>query len=276
MPADSRTLFTMPPGTPFLERLAATLLADATLDGRFGACALADITILLPTRRAVRALGEAFLRAGGGTALILPSIRTLGDVDEDDLILDPKGMGADALDLPPAMPPLERQLHLARMIVAGRGEDETRALALAADLGRFLDMGLTEGVDLATLAHLVPDEFADHWQITLEFLKLLTAAWPHALEQMGYMEQAERRNRLIRAQADLWRAHPPVAPVIAAGSTGSIPATADLLKVIAALPNGAVVLPGLDLDLDAESWSVIGEPGTASHPQYGMSKLLRH
>ncbi|PKQ07168.1 MAG: double-strand break repair protein AddB [Alphaproteobacteria bacterium HGW-Alphaproteobacteria-11] len=276
MPADSRTLFTMPPGTPFLERLAATLLDDATLGGRFGASVLADITILLPTRRAVRALGEAFLRAGGGTALILPSIRTLGDVDEDDLVLDPKGMGAHALDLPPAMPPLERQLHLARMIVAGRAEDETRALALAADLGRFLDMGLTEGVDLATLAHLVPDEFADHWQITLEFLKLLTAAWPHALEQMGYMEQAERRNRLIRAQADLWRAHPPVAPVIAAGSTGSIPATADLLKVIAALPNGAVVLPGLDLDLDAESWAVIGEPGTASHPQYGMSKLLRH
>ena len=276
MPVDSRTLFTMPPGTPFLERLAATLLADTTLDGRFGASELADITILLPTRRAVRALGEAFLRAGGGTALILPSIRTLGDVDEDDLILDPKGAGADALDLPPAMPPLERQLHLARMIVAGRGEDEARALALAADLGRFLDMGLTEGVDLATLAHLVPDEFADHWQITLEFLKLLTAAWPHALEQMGYMEQAERRNRLIRAQADLWRAHPPAAPVIAAGSTGSIPATADLLKVVASLPNGAVVLPGLDLDLDEESWSVIGEPGTASHPQYGMSKLLRH
>lgn len=276
MPADSRTLFTMPPGTPFLERLAATLLANPTLGGRFGASELADITILLPTRRAVRALGEAFLRAGGGAALILPTIRTLGDVDEDDLVLDPKGMGAYALDLPPAMPPLERQLHLARMIVAGRGEDETRALALAADLGRFLDMGLTEGVDLATLAHLVPDEFADHWQITLEFLKLLTAAWPHALEQLGFMEQAERRNRLIRAQADLWRAHPPAAPVIAAGSTGSIPATADLLKVIAALPNGAVVLPGLDLDLDAESWSVIGEPGTASHPQYGMSKLLRH
>lgn len=277
MSADSRALFTMPPGSPFLERLAAALLADPALGGRFaGAPELADITILLPTRRAVRALGEAFLRASGGAALILPTIRTLGDVDEDDLILDPKGMGADALGLPPAMPALERQLRLARMIVEGRGEDEARALALAADLGRFLDMGLTEGVDLGALANLVPDEFADHWQVTLEFLKLLTAAWPDEMERLGFMEQAERRNRLIRAQADLWRAHPPQAPVIAAGSTGSIPATADLLKVVASLPSGAVVLPGLDLDLDEESWAVIGEPGTASHPQYGMSKLLRH
>lgn len=276
MSADSRTLFTMPPGAPFLERLAASLLSDPTLDGRFGAAELADITILLPTRRAVRALGEAFLRAGSGAALILPSIRTLGDVDEDDLILDPKASPADVLGLPPAMPALERQLRLARLIVAGRGEDETRALALAADLGRFLDMGLTEGVDLGALGNLVPEEFADHWQITLEFLKLLTAAWPAELERLGFMEQAERRNRLIRAQADAWCRHPPAAPVIAAGSTGSIPATADLLKVVASLPNGAVVLPGLDLDLDEESWSVIGEPGTASHPQYGMSKLLRH
>ena len=277
MPVDSRALFTMPPGSPFLERLSAALLADPSLDGRFaGTPELADITILLPTRRAVRALGEAFLRVGGGAALILPTIRTLGDVDEDDLILDPKGMAGDALDLPPAMPALERQLRLARMIVGGRGEDEARALALAADLGRFLDMGLTEGVDLGALANLVPDEFADHWQITLEFLKVLTAAWPTEMDRLGFMEQAERRNRLIRAQADLWRQDPPLKPVIAAGSTGSIPATADLLRVVASLPAGAVVLPGLDLDLDEESWAAIGEPGTASHPQYGMSKLLRH
>ena len=42
-------------------------------------------------------------------------------------------------------------------------------------------------------------------------------------------------------------------PVIAAGSTGSVPATARLLKAIARLPNGALVLPGLDTELDAEA-----------------------
>jgi len=62
-------------------------------------------------------------------------------------------------------------------------------------------------------------------------------------------------------------------PVIAAGSTGTVPATARLLKTIASLPNGAVVLPGLDTFLDDESWSELGrEP---EHPQCGMAQLLR-
>ena len=277
MRADSPTLFTMPPGTPFLDRLAATLLEDVSLGGRFkGGFELADAIVLLPTRRAARALGDAFLRAGNGRALILPSIRALGDIDEEKLVLDPVGLGAEALSLPPAMPALERQLRLARLIAEEGGADKVRALGLAADLGRFLDMVVTEGADLSQLAGLVPQEFADHWQITLDFLQVLTARWPEELARLGYMEQAERRNHLLRAQAEAWSAKPPAGPVIAAGSTGSIPATADLLKLVAHLPCGAVVLPGLDLDLDDESWALIGDPGTASHPQYGMKKLLAH
>lgn len=277
MRADSPTIFSMPPGAPFLERLASALLADPSLGGRFaGRFELADLTILLPTRRAVRALGQAFLRAGDGAALILPSVRALGDIDEEEMILDPAGLGAEALALPPPMPAMERQLRLARLIVVEGGADQVRALGLAADLGRFLDMIVTEGADLAQLQTLVPQEFADHWQVTLDFLKVLTARWPEELARLGFMEQAERRNLLLRAQAEAWKAKPPAAPVIAAGSTGSIPATADLLDVIAHLPLGAIVLPGLDLDLDDESWSLIGEPGTASHPQYGMKKLLAH
>ena len=46
-------------------------------------------------------------------------------------------------------------------------------------------------------------------------------------------------------------------PVIAAGSTGSIPATADLLRAIAELPRGAVVLPGLDTSLDADGFAAL-------------------
>ena len=67
-------------------------------------------------------------------------------------------------------------------------------------------------------------------------------------------------------------AAPPVGPVIAAGSTGTVPATARLLKVIASLPNGAVVLPGLDFSLDPESWSSLSKH--QEHPQTGMAELL--
>ena len=50
----------------------------------------------------------------------------------------------------------------------------------------------------------------------------------------------------------------PATPVIVAGSTGSIPATARLMQVIAHLPAGAVVLPGLDLGLDDAGWHAVG------------------
>ena len=68
------------------------------------------------------------------------------------------------------------------------------------------------------------------------------------------------------------------APVIAIGSTGTNWATARLLAAIATAPRGAVVLPGLDLLLDEESWQQIGnvhadEPGFG-HPQAALRRLL--
>src|SRR4030042_1156917 len=40
-----------------------------------------------PPRRAVRALRDAFLEAAGGRAVLLPSIRALGNPDEDEAII---------------------------------------------------------------------------------------------------------------------------------------------------------------------------------------------
>src|SRR5690606_5707258 len=67
-------------------------------------------------------------------------------------------------------------------------------------------------------------------------------------------------------------------PVIVAGSTGSIPATADLIAAVADLPNGAVVLAGLDTGMDAATLAVLDDPtrNPHGHPQYGLARLLRH
>src|SRR6266550_6835212 len=63
----------------------------------------------------------------------------------------------------------------------------------------------------------------------------------------------------------------------------TMPATAELIAAIAKLPRGAVVLPGLDLALDAQSWELIGGRGdgdarvapAVEHPQFAMQALLR-
>ncbi len=58
--------------------------------------------------------------------------------------------------------------------------------------------------------------------------------------------------------------------MIAAGSTGTAPAVADLLAVIAKAPRGCVVLPGLDLNLADEAWAEVDD----CHPQGAMKALL--
>lgn len=288
----ARNVFTIPPGADFLDTLVGALF-DGRLIAGFRAddpFALVDTTLYLPTRRAARAIRERFLDRLGRPVL-LPQIRTLGDIDEDEAVL----FEGAALDLPPAVPTMERQLVLTDLVLRWSGA-AARALAglpgeellvpsspadaarFAASLGQLIDQ---VGTTREAWAGLFADEHGDlarFWQITLEFLRIATEFWPARLDERGMIDPGVRRDRLIRAEARRLGEHGAAAPVIAAGSTGSVPATAALLKAIAALPNGAVVLPGLDQDLDEESWEAIGEgeddPAAAGHPQFGLKKLL--
>lgn len=264
-------VYTIPPGVPFLAALAERLQLEA--GGNQG---LAAALVLLPTRRACRALAETFLRLNDGRAMILPRLRPIGDVDEPglDLAADEPVNGA-ALDLPPAIPELRRRLLLARLIRAHAGArgseiDAAQAADLARALGTLIDAVVTERQSFDRLATLVPDDYAAHWQITLDFLRIVTEHWPKVLEEEGCIDAVDRRNRLIEAQRDAWRASPPLTLVVAAGSTGSIPATADLLATVADLPAGAVILPGLDQTIDESSRELYGP----THPQFGMLRLL--
>ena len=264
-------LFTIGAERRFADELARVVLAEYSGDP----LALADVLILLPTRRSVRALREAFLRAADGTPTILPRMAPLGDVDDGEWEIA-SGDG-DALTLPPAIEPAEREALLAQLVAAFTddqghpiAQSAAQALKLARELGRLLDELAIEGVSFDRLEGLVEGNFASHWQRTLKFLAIVGEHWPQMLAARGRIDAIERRTLAIRNQARRWRERPPQTQVIAAGSTGSQPATRDLLAAIAELPQGAVVLPGLDHDMDEASWEAL-DP---SHPQYGLRELL--
>ncbi|GJL85629.1 MAG: double-strand break repair protein AddB [Micavibrio sp.] len=262
-----KNVYTIPAGIPFAKALAKQLLAE-TKDAPEK---LSGYRILLPTRRACRTLQEAFLQLSSGKPLLLPNMQPIGDLDEEELSFSFFKDG-EALNLPQAITPLKRQLLLARTIqsIPGYVQGPEQAINLAEALGQLLDQIIIEECDIANLNEIVPEDFADHWQITLDFLKILSEHWPKILKEENVVDSAERRNRLIKALAQHWGDHPPEEKVIAAGSTGSIPATAALLSTIAGLPQGRVVLPGLDQMIDEESWQVLDE----SHPQHGLKHLL--
>ncbi len=265
--AGRAAVFTIPATAHFVEALALGLKADAGEDP----LSLARMTVLMPTRRACRALRDAFLRLGQGTPVLLPRLVPLNDIDPDEAALTSLG-AADSIELPPAIDPLRRQLLLAAMILKRDGTSHDQAVALAAELARLLDTMQTEGVDFAALKNLVPDDYAIHWQQTLQFLEIITEHWPQILAAQGVVDPVEHRNLVFAAQTKMWAsmAGQMPGPIIAAGSVGTIPATASLLQTIATMPEGCVVLPGLDHTLDDASWTEIDEP----HPQFGLKHLL--
>jgi ATP-dependent helicase/nuclease subunit B len=254
---------------PFLDTLAARLRTMAGSDP----LALSRMTVLLPTRRACRALAEAFLRAGNGEPLLLPRLKPVGDLDLDELAFLADEADAEGLDLPPAIPELDRRLLLAARVQRWDAEiPPGQAAMLARALARFLDEAQTEGADFAGLAALAPEDLAEHWQDVLAFLRIVTEHWPGILVERGALDPADRRNRLLAAQAAQWKANPPGDPVIAAGLTGGIPAVAALMEVVARLPMGTVVLPGLDRSAEPETWDAIR--GDAGHPQHLLARFL--
>jgi ATP-dependent helicase/nuclease subunit B len=259
-------LATIAPNIAFLDALAACWLQRAGPDP----LATADGIFIVPTRRAARSLAESFLSQSGGKPLLLPRILSLGGLDETPMTL------AGGLDIAPAIPPLRRLAVLTRFILAMDGHNGAptradRAWALAAELASLLDEAARAELDLAAaLPRAVGEDFAAHWNITLQFLEVVTKAWPAFLAEEGFADIGARQRALLDAQSTAWAQTPPDLPIIAAGTTGAIPAVARLLKTVAHLPQGLVVLPGLDLGLDEASWLALDD----SHPQASLRALL--
>src|SRR2546421_753456 len=286
-------VFTIPASAPFLPALIRALRDGQLVEGFPGGgdpLTWSRATLFLPTRRACALARDAFLDVLDVDAAVLPRIVPLGDIDEDELAFAETASGEAGLDVPPELGGLERRMLLARLVLQWaeqlkpqRGEpplivhSPAAALALADALARLIDDMTTRQVAWDKLNGLVPDSLDRYWQLTLDFLKIAGEHWPKLLAERGAIEPAARRDLLIEAERIRLAVND--GPVIAAGSTGSMPATAKLLATIAKLLHGAVVLPGLDTDLDGGSWDLIGgmedHPTAFGHPQLAMHALLR-
>ncbi|MFK5979504.1 MAG: double-strand break repair protein AddB [Rhizobiaceae bacterium] len=296
-------MFSIPPGCNFLRTIARALL-DGELVAGFephkNPLLLSTATIYVPTRRAARGLAAEFLSELGSEAAILPSIRTLGDADEEELLFE---SGEVALDFHEPMLPLERKFLLFQMVqswttalskdtIALFGDEDiiipsspADAMWLAGDLGQLMDQMETEEISWNALLALVPDDYAQWWQLTLSFLNIAMEHWPEVLKEKGRIDPAKLRGMILDQRTKQYKERTR-GPVIAAGSTGTIPATGRLLAAIAGLEQGALILPGLDLEMDGDDWKnllhrrgstgkALDEPITApSQPQYGLAKLI--
>lgn len=265
--ADTPNVYTMPSGASFLKQLAIGLKASLGDE-------LATAMILLPTRRSVRELTDVFLDLSGGRATVLPLMRTLADMDENE---PPFVLGAVDIDVPQSIESARHSFELAQLIVrkmkaSGEPIDAASALAMSEPLASLLSDVSMEELDANAFANLDDDLelLPAHFQSAAEFVQIVTRHWPAYLAELGLSEPSARRVALLNAAAKLWQDTPPNHPVVIAGSTGTLAATGRLIKSVASMAKGLVVLPGLDINIDDVVWDNIDD----QHPQASLKNIL--
>ena len=263
-PSEKPRIFGVPPGADFPSHLGDDVLdryADRPPED------LARLRILVNTRRMQRRLRSLFAQ---NAARLLPRI---GLVTEVDALLP----GAD---LPAAVTPLRRRLEMAELVKALLARDPSlapraAAVDLADSLSALLDEMQSEGISPDQFASVDIGDDSIHWKRSLSFLNI-AAAYQKGIADFGIDAEARRRTA-IELVCQTWASVPPKSPVIVAGSTGSRSATAMLMRCVATLPQGALVLPGFDFDLPNQIWeSLSGDRGTEDHPQFRFAALLRN
>lgn len=254
-------VFALPPGVDFPDAVVAGL--RARMQGQPPE-AMARVTLYVNTTRMSRRITEIFARSG---AAFLPRLL---------LVSDPPA-GRVGMGLAPAVPALRRLLQLSVLI--GGLLDQVPDLAprsaiadLAESLGALMSEMQGEGVAPEQIAHLDVSDFSEHWARTRAFLTIIA---PFFTDEAS--PSAEGRQRAVAmALAEVWADAPPLGPVIVAGSTASRGATALFMRAVAGLPQGALILPGLDNATPEKVWDAIADPALAQdHPQYRLGRMLR-
>lgn len=235
--------------------------------------ALADVTIWVPSRRAALAMEEAFM-ALKPSGLVLPAIKPMHLTEEDAELL--AFDAAKTLEsFPPPASEHARMLYLTQQVLtwqkatqgAELGGSIPHAYESAASLASLSDRLRTQNISFARVADEIPPDMASHWEMNLQFLKIVFEYYPLWLEENNVADPADLKARLLEVWAEQYQKTPPQNPMYLAGFTDTTPAGLALMKAVLASDQGRLVLHGYD----PESAEFTLPP---THPQYGISRLL--
>jgi ATP-dependent helicase/nuclease subunit B len=223
----------------------------------------ARVEVYVNTQRMQRRLAELFLQ---GPARLMPKFHLVTDLAHDPLLTD----------LPMPVPTLKRRLEIAQLVrkLIQRVEGLAPASAvfdLANSLADLMDEMQGEGIAPDVIEGLDISDFSGHWERALQFITIVQRYF-----EGGEAPDKEARQRAsVLALTQRWQESPPDHPILVAGSTGSRGTTFHLMKAVAGLPQGAVILPGFDFDMPPRVWAQLSDPKTSEdHPQYRFSRLL--
>jgi len=219
--------------------------------------------IYLNTRRAARRMEDLFKQQG---ARLLPKLKVITDLAHDV---------SAPIDMPLPASTLKRRLILADLVAALIAAEpdlapKSSVFSMSITLGDLLDEMHGEAVSFDRLKDIELGNSSEHWLRSLKFLNILSDYWA----AQDLVDTAARQRAVIEAYAEKWQTTPPDHPIIVAGSTGSRGATALFMQTVANLPQGAVVLPGVDIETPKSVWDILTNPkSNDDHPQSMLARL---
>ncbi|MGB1208328.1 MAG: double-strand break repair protein AddB, partial [Paracoccaceae bacterium] len=237
-PTDLPRLYGLPCGVDIAQAVVSGLrdrLADAPPQ------AMARVELIVNAERMAQRVRAAF---DAGPPGLLPRIRLVSDCA--DL--------RDVAHLPVPVPALRRRLEVMQLVGAlleAQPDLAPRSARydLADQLVRIYDEMVDEGVSPDVLEQLDTTDQSGHWARALTFLQIV-----RPFVEGDEMDAQTHMRRGIEARIARWRDDPPDHPVIVAGSTGSRGTTRMLMEAVARLPQGAVILPGVDPHMPGDVW----------------------
>ncbi len=252
-------IYYIPSSTSFIEQLSSWLIKKFDK--------LADLTILLPSTRACLALEKSIVKKSTHQSIILPQIIPIGQLGTEQFI---KQEPIEILSSPLSY--YEHNLYLTKLILGKFGKTLTypQALNITTSLSEIILNMSRNNIPLEKLAQIFLAELPKHFEMLSEYLTVIAKDWPLFLEQHKKQDFRSNHYEYINKLISKWQISPTNKPIIIAGSTGSVPSTKYLIKAIASLPQGFVILNDINYSISNEEWHDISE----THHAYYTKNLL--
>ena len=239
---------------------------------------ISDFTLFLPNRRSCREIKPILLKQAYKKSILLPKIKAIGDIDCSDIYLAANSM--INLELPKVIPNLQYHLLMISEIKKWNNKFKlfnenitTDQVSIIADnLQNFLNEFDKENIDINDIGSIDDNNevLSLHKQKIIKFIKYFGIEWQNILLKKNIISELKYRYLIINKYSQYLKQNKSNNPIILAGSTGSSASSANLIKAIAELDNGEIILYGLDKNLPSQIWKNIQD----NHPQFLLKKLL--
>ncbi len=228
---------------------------------------MARVEIYTNTQRSRRRWEEML---ADGRAAFLPKIHVIPDLGRDPSL----GLAFDAEENMISQQLLIMQAVRKLLESSYSLAPNSAAFDMAGSLLEVFGEMEAQGIPLSRIGELEIEGHSEHWRRAQAFLNILEASDLTKGALASGTEAAQ--NLAVETLVQRWLVTPPRNPVIVAGSTGSRPATARLMKAVTQLSQGAVVLPGFDFELPEDVYDALraSTDSAVDHPQFGFAELL--